>query len=71
MKQAREGRTVPDIILAAHSSRLPDAFKHAAIARAYNILTGASLSHFDVVNLALDDYDDLIFLAERGSEILG
>ncbi len=47
-------------MVAVAESHLPSTFKDAVLARAYNLLTGASLSHLDLARLSVFERDEMI-----------
>ncbi len=53
---------MPDIILDRAAQGLPEMFYLAQQARAYNTITGASLSHFDLINLGIFERDQIDLL---------
>ena len=50
-------------------SQLPDLFKQASIVRQYNIVTGASLSHYDLAQMSIFERDEVLLLI-RHSELI-
>jgi hypothetical protein len=56
-------------MIAAAESHLPRSFKDAVLARSYNILTGASLSHFDLERLNVFERDEVIALVNNADLI--
>lgn len=47
-------------MLEAAQRSLPQSFKDALLARAYNLLTGSNLTHYDVARLSVFERDELI-----------
>jgi hypothetical protein len=53
---------VPAIFLDRAAQALPDLFYLAQQARAYNTITGANLSHLDLMNLGIFERDQIDLL---------
>lgn len=56
--------------MSEHGKRLPQIFDRIAIVRAYNMMTGATLSHWDFDQLGIFEHDEVIFAIEN-SDLLG
>src|SRR3989304_1680494 len=63
LNQIAAGFQVPALILDRMSDRLPSVFQSAAIARAYNLATGATLSPLGVESMGMFERQELILLA--------
>ena len=71
LNQIAAGFQVPSLILDRMSDRLPSVFQSAAIARAYNLATGATLSHLDVESMGMFERQELILLAHNTDLLSG
>jgi len=61
---------MPQIMLDRAESQLPGIFHTAALARAYNRLTGAALSHFDIERLGVFERDALTRLIDNADLVM-
>ena len=71
LNQIAAGYQVAALILDRVSDSLPLIFQSAAIARAYNLATGATLSHFDVDQMGIFERQELILLAHNTDLLSG
>lgn len=51
-------------------AQLPTIFHAAALARAYNHLTGASLTHYEIDRLGMFERDELILLVNNADLVI-
>ncbi len=49
-----------------HSENIPAIFNKVSAVRAYNNLTGASLSHWDFDQLGIFEHDEVMLILENG-----
>ncbi len=56
--------------MSEHAKRLPQIFDRIAIVRAYNLMTGATLSHWEFDQLGIFERDEVVFVIEN-SDLLG
>ncbi len=61
---------MPGIILDRAAQTLPDMFRMVEKARLYNALTGANLSHFDLLNLGIFECDQIDLLIANADLII-
>lgn len=62
---------MPDLVWQQLDRDLPEALKHAAIVRNYNRVTGASLSHLELMRLGVDEYDAVLLVADNTDILSG
>jgi hypothetical protein len=58
------------VIFRRAESALPDIFHAAALARSYNAVTGASLTHYDVQRMGVLERDELLMLVDNADLVM-
>lgn len=61
---------MPQVLIDRTEAQLPRIFHAAALARAYNQLTGASLTHYEIDRLGMFERDELILLVNNADLVI-
>ena len=61
---------MPQMLVDRAEAQLPGIFHAAALARAYNHITGASLTHYEIDRLGVFERDELIMLVNNADLVI-